>query len=172
MQNESMSKDDDFRQLIEKWVLDLLKAEAVEKRRMTKRRAQQIAQLTLDKIIPGQPAQETYQCALELCSKIHEILSLLPNIVKEYNANFHMKPTDDIASAVPVEPITGGYFSRPLQKAMEDGFFAGVGAHMYCVKCRDYRNDPDAETITMKNGKPATKGRCPVCGTGMYRIGA
>jgi len=23
----------------------------------------------------------------------------------------------------------------------------------------------------MKNGKPAMKGKCPVCGTGMYRIG-
>jgi hypothetical protein len=25
--------------------------------------------------------------------------------------------------------------------------------------------------VTMKNGKPATKGVCPVCGTGMYKIG-
>jgi len=24
----------------------------------------------------------------------------------------------------------------------------------------------------MKNGKPALKGKCPVCGTGMYKIGA
>jgi hypothetical protein len=23
----------------------------------------------------------------------------------------------------------------------------------------------------LKNGKPATKGVCPVCGTGMFRIG-
>jgi hypothetical protein len=26
--------------------------------------------------------------------------------------------------------------------------------------------------ITMKNGKPATEGRCPVCGTKMFKIGA
>jgi hypothetical protein len=25
--------------------------------------------------------------------------------------------------------------------------------------------------VTMKNGKPATTGTCPTCGTKMYRIG-
>jgi hypothetical protein len=29
----------------------------------------------------------------------------------------------------------------------------------------------DAKAVTMKNGKPATSGSCPVCGTKMYRIG-
>jgi len=29
----------------------------------------------------------------------------------------------------------------------------------------------DARAITMKNGKPATQGVCPVCGTKMFRIG-
>jgi hypothetical protein len=29
----------------------------------------------------------------------------------------------------------------------------------------------DPQQVTMKNGKPATKGTCPVCGTQMYRIG-
>jgi hypothetical protein len=28
-----------------------------------------------------------------------------------------------------------------------------------------------AKNITMKNGKPATQGVCPVCGTKMFRIG-
>ena len=45
-------------------------------------------------------------------------------------------------------------------------------AEMYCVKCRAKRDDPNAEKVTMKNGKPALKGKCPVCGTGMYKIGA
>ncbi len=45
-------------------------------------------------------------------------------------------------------------------------------ASMYCVKCRAKRDDPNAQPVTMKNGKPAMKGKCPVCGTGMYRIGA
>ncbi len=41
----------------------------------------------------------------------------------------------------------------------------------YCVKCKDKRDIKDAVAITMKSGRPATRGTCPVCGTGMYKIG-
>lgn len=41
----------------------------------------------------------------------------------------------------------------------------------YCVKCRTQREIKDAKRVTLKNGKPAMKGKCPVCGTGMFRIG-
>ena len=41
----------------------------------------------------------------------------------------------------------------------------------YCVKCRTKREIKDAKAITMKNGKPATQGVCPTCGTKMFRIG-
>jgi len=41
----------------------------------------------------------------------------------------------------------------------------------YCVKCKAKREMSNAKKVTMKNGKPATKGVCPKCGTGMYRIG-
>ena len=41
----------------------------------------------------------------------------------------------------------------------------------YCMKCRTKREMKDAKAITMKNGKPATQGTCPVCGTKMFRIG-
>ena len=51
--------------------------------------------------------------------------------------------------------------------------FKSGGDHMqaYCVKCRAKREMKDARGITMKNGKPATQGTCPVCGTKMFRIG-
>ena len=42
----------------------------------------------------------------------------------------------------------------------------------YCVKCKQKREMENTEQVTMKNGRQATKGVCPVCGTGMYRIGA
>ncbi|MBA7478794.1 hypothetical protein ES707_14222 [subsurface metagenome] len=42
----------------------------------------------------------------------------------------------------------------------------------YCVKCRAKREMRDARAIIMKNGRPATQGRCPVCGTKMFRIGS
>ncbi len=42
----------------------------------------------------------------------------------------------------------------------------------YCVKCRDKagRTMTEVEIVTMKNGRKAAKGKCEVCGTGMYRI--
>jgi len=43
---------------------------------------------------------------------------------------------------------------------------------MYCVKCRAKRDVANPTKVTMKNGKPASKGKCPVCGTSMFRIGA
>ena len=41
----------------------------------------------------------------------------------------------------------------------------------YCMKCRAKREMKDTRAITMKNGKPATQGVCPTCGTKMFRIG-
>ena len=33
------------------------------------------------------------------------------------------------------------------------------------------REMKDAKAITMENGRPATQGVCPVCGTKMFKIG-
>ena len=41
----------------------------------------------------------------------------------------------------------------------------------YCVKCRKKVEVKDPKQITMKNGRPATQGSCPVCGTKVFRIG-
>jgi hypothetical protein len=41
----------------------------------------------------------------------------------------------------------------------------------YCLKCRTKRDMKDPQPVTMKNGKPATSGSCPVCGTKMFKIG-
>jgi len=43
-------------------------------------------------------------------------------------------------------------------------------AEGYCVKCKAKREMAEAEEVTMKNGRPAMKGKCPECGTGMYKI--
>jgi hypothetical protein len=41
----------------------------------------------------------------------------------------------------------------------------------YCVKCKTKREIKNPKKVTMKNGRSATKGVCPKCGTGMYKIG-
>jgi hypothetical protein len=40
----------------------------------------------------------------------------------------------------------------------------------YCVKCKAKSEMKDAKKVTMKNGRPAMKGTCSKCGTGMYKI--
>ena len=40
----------------------------------------------------------------------------------------------------------------------------------YCVKCRTNRQMKDAKAITIKNGRPATQGVCPQCGTRMFQL--
>ncbi|MBI4285855.1 MAG: hypothetical protein HY670_08180 [Chloroflexi bacterium] len=41
----------------------------------------------------------------------------------------------------------------------------------YCFKCRSKREIKNAQHVTLKNGRPATRGVCPVCGTKVFRIG-
>ncbi len=41
----------------------------------------------------------------------------------------------------------------------------------YCLKDKKKVEIKDPKQITMKNGKPATTGVCPECGTKIYKIG-
>jgi DNA topoisomerase-1 len=41
----------------------------------------------------------------------------------------------------------------------------------YCVKCKEKREIADASAEFNALGTPVTRGKCPVCGTTMYRIG-
>ena len=44
------------------------------------------------------------------------------------------------------------------------------GVEAYCVKCKGKKTMVDAKKVTMKNGRQAMQGKCPDCGTGMYKI--
>jgi hypothetical protein len=46
-----------------------------------------------------------------------------------------------------------------------------MATEAYCVKCKAKREMKNENKITMKNGKPATEGVCPVCSTKMFKIG-
>ena len=41
----------------------------------------------------------------------------------------------------------------------------------YCVKCKTKREIANATPVFLSNGRAATRGKCPVCGTGLFRIG-
>jgi Zn finger protein HypA/HybF involved in hydrogenase expression len=40
----------------------------------------------------------------------------------------------------------------------------------YCVKCKAKKEIVDAMEEVMKNGRKAIKGKCPTCGTVMFKI--
>lgn len=62
---------------------------------------------------------------------------------------------------------------RPLKSvwsatsARKEGAVATYEA--YCVKCKAKR-EFEGEEVTLKNGRRAAKGTCPVCGTTVMRI--
>jgi endogenous inhibitor of DNA gyrase (YacG/DUF329 family) len=39
-----------------------------------------------------------------------------------------------------------------------------------CMKCKKQVEIKDAKKVTMKNGRPAIRGKCPKCGTTVQRI--
>jgi len=41
----------------------------------------------------------------------------------------------------------------------------------YCVKCKAKREMRNPTPVFMTNGRPATRGQCPECDTGLFRIG-
>ena len=43
-------------------------------------------------------------------------------------------------------------------------------AEGYCVKCKAKKEIVDAVEEVMKNGRKAIKGKCPTCGTVMFKI--
>ena len=42
----------------------------------------------------------------------------------------------------------------------------------YCVKDRKMVDIKNAHEVTLKNGRKATQGVCPICGTKVTRIGS
>ena len=57
--------------------------------------------------------------------------------------------------------------SRPAHEAHGRGKFMPEG---YCVKCKAKKEIANGVEETMKNGRKAIKGKCPTCGTVMFKI--
>jgi uncharacterized Zn finger protein (UPF0148 family) len=43
-------------------------------------------------------------------------------------------------------------------------------AEGYCVKCKTKKEIAEAVEETLKNGRKAIKGKCPTCGTVMFKM--
>jgi ribosomal protein S27E len=66
------------------------------------------------------------------------------------------------------EPYPLSYRPSPLvHDAPGRRFFMAEG---YCVKCKAKKEIADGVEEVMKNGRKAIKGKCPTCGTVMFKI--
>ena len=54
-----------------------------------------------------------------------------------------------------------GHEARTVKNFMAEG---------YCVKCKAKKEISNGVEETMKNGRKAIKGKCPTCGTVMFKI--
>lgn len=43
-------------------------------------------------------------------------------------------------------------------------------AEAYCLKCKEMRAITNPQVVTLKNGRQAITGTCPICGTRVNRI--
>ena len=57
--------------------------------------------------------------------------------------------------------LSFGHEARAAKNFMAEG---------YCVKCKAKKEIADGVEETMKNGRKAIKGKCPTCGTVMFKI--
>ena len=62
-----------------------------------------------------------------------------------------------------------GYPTRAPEPAPKDGGCDVAKYEAYCVKCKAKR-EFEGEVVTLKNGRSAAKGTCPVCGTTVMRM--
>jgi hypothetical protein len=65
------------------------------------------------------------------------------------------------------EVAAGGLDAREAPE--REGRPAVAEYEAYCVKCREKRKFEGTE-VTLKNGRKAAQGQCPVCGTKVMRI--
>lgn len=58
-----------------------------------------------------------------------------------------------------------------LRNKLRGGVQMAEGVKAYCVKCKAKQEMKEPKAVVMKNGRKATKGECPKCGTKMFKIG-
>jgi hypothetical protein len=83
-----------------------------------------------------------------------------------------------ISRILPRCPLAARFFS--IQSVLGWDMTAGTGMKAeteeakligYCMKCRLEQMISDVHTLMMENGRSAMEGKCPDCGTRMYRLG-
>jgi len=101
-------------------------------------------------------------------------VSGIPICVNRYRSPNSIPPKNSPTIIVPEINYAGATLTS-TEKRNDESISIGERAVMkmeaYCVKCKAKREMQNPVSMTMKNGKPATQGVCPACGTKMFRIG-
>jgi hypothetical protein len=81
------------------------------------------------------------------------------------------KPPIRRAASTLVDADTGSprRTERPPLAADEGEGRQAMADQAYCMKCREKR-EFEGSLVTLKNGRPALQGSCPVCGTKLTKI--
>ncbi len=72
--------------------------------------------------------------------------------------------------AAPVKKARQSQPSGPAPEEISGPLTTPVEA--YCVKCKETRPMANGQAVYMANGRPAARGHCTVCNTGLFKIGA
>jgi len=70
-----------------------------------------------------------------------------------------------------VETSEATVSNTPADQEDTEGLAGVREVEAYCVKCKKKVVMQNPQEVTTKNGRPALRGTCPVCGTGLFRIG-
>jgi hypothetical protein len=76
------------------------------------------------------------------------------------------RPRDGLEAYLERVPVEGAGTGPDLRRGGDPMAEKYEG---YCVKCKAKR-EFEGEVVTLKNGRRAAKGKCPVCGTTVMRI--
>src|SRR5262245_19314107 len=100
------------------------------------------------------------------CSSLTELASILPDggIVRGFARSARTGPTARGAciGAPGASPSPQGRPRGGLRGVRGKGGSAVAQYEGYCMKCRTKRTF-EGQVVTLKNGRPAAQGKCPVC---------
>ena len=80
------------------------------------------------------------------------------------------KPEVAVQAKAKVKVKAEGVSNAPAPETVSAPLTQPVAA--YCVKCKTMRTMRDGRAVFMANARPAAEGRCPECGTRLFKIGA
>lgn len=90
---------DDIREQIEATIVDLIKAK-VEAEEMTEERAQQLAQMILDKLKPGMSMEELYKALPHLDDTFTEISHVIIPYLRDYEQGVTQKAAIEVQQLI------------------------------------------------------------------------